>query len=422
MDPTYPLVPVVNLIAASLMLLTILITSLRQHWNTGVFMLCLWLSIWSLDQSVDTVVWSDNADNKAPVWCDISSHIRLAASVGVPACSLIITRRLCNIARLRTIDAFSKHERRIHCVQDLFVGIGLPILVMGPFYYVVQANRFQIAEDVGCGNDIIPSGLTTILVEVWPVILPLLSAVLYCPRIIWTFYRQRRDVEAFLRSNGSVDRSRYFRILAVGGLDILFTLPSGALLLLVYTAHDVGSGNYPLYPEYLHHQRAARAWAPVFLSAVEWRSNSWVRFDVYLSQWLYPILSLLIFAIFGLAEDARATYRRWFWTTVGLLGFRPPVREDMPDIKLDSPPHRRVRSLGHSISIPGSSTTGGTDLAISASSRQPYDDSEGGLADEVVQIAHESQGGGENGSVGTHIEQAREADGAGRDDGKEGIV
>lgn len=32
----------------------------------------------------------------------LATHIDIAASVGIPACSLVITRRLCQIARLRT--------------------------------------------------------------------------------------------------------------------------------------------------------------------------------------------------------------------------------------------------------------------------------------------------------------------------------
>ncbi|KAI0318776.1 hypothetical protein OF83DRAFT_1044028, partial [Amylostereum chailletii] len=53
----------------------------------------------------------------------------LAVSVGVPACSLVITHRLYNIACLKTIHAPSKRERHIQYFLDLLIGIGIPVLV-----------------------------------------------------------------------------------------------------------------------------------------------------------------------------------------------------------------------------------------------------------------------------------------------------
>ncbi|KAI0317106.1 GPCR fungal pheromone mating factor [Amylostereum chailletii] len=294
MDPTYPLVPVVSFIAASLVLLTVL-TSVRRRWNVGVLMLNMWLFLLNLIQGFETIIWSDNARNRSPVWCDISSHFELASSVGIPACSLVITRRLCTIASMRLIDAPNRREvsyifqtmsvlitlpitqRHAQCFMDFFIGIGFPILVTGPFYYVVQKYRFAVIEEIGCSSTPLSSGLTTILVTMWPVILPLLSALFYCPRIVWKFYCQRRDLDAFFRNNGSLDRTRYFRVLAVGCLDILFTLPTRALLLFLQVAQGVSLGQYPFYPgwHFTHH-----SWAPVSLPAAYWRSDFWTCFSV----------------------------------------------------------------------------------------------------------------------------------------------
>ncbi|KAI0317104.1 pheromone A receptor-domain-containing protein [Amylostereum chailletii] len=407
MDPTYPLIPVVSLIAAFLMLLTIL-TNVYQTWNAGVLMLCTWLFLSDLIEGVEAIIWSNNADNKAPVWCDISSRVSLASNVGSAACSLVITRRLFHIACLRTVDAPTRRERRVHYFLDFFIGIGLPILVGGPFYYIVQSYRFEVLEEVGCGSTVVSSGLTTILVSVWPVILPLISAMFYCPRIIWTFYRQRRDVDEFFRSNGSVDRPRYFRILAVGCLDILFVLPTGALAVLVQITQEISFGKYPFYPGwyYTHHP-----WAPVSLSAAEWHSDFWVRFDIILPQWLYPVLSILIFAIYGLRGESRATYRRGFWTAAGVLGFKLPMREDVPDMKFGTAPRRWVQSLGRSLSMPGSSMMEDVDLTISVHSTlaQPRTDARV-VANEVVEIAHEDHSRARDSLVGAPpAQQARNA-------------
>ncbi|KAI0317110.1 pheromone A receptor-domain-containing protein [Amylostereum chailletii] len=413
MDPTYPSIPVVALISALLMLLTIL-TSVRQTWNTGVLMLCTWLFFSDFIQGVEAIIWSRDAKNRAPVWCDISSHLGLAVGTAVPACSLVITRRLCDISRLRAIDAPSKRERRVQLFLDLFIGIGIPIIVMGPLYYVVQANRFQVVEQIGCGNAIVLSGMSTVLIDAWPVISPPLSAILYCPRIVWTFYRHRREVDAFLRSNGSVDRVRYFRVLAVGCLDILFTLPTGALILLLDVAQGVKDGSYSFYSGW---KTIHQDWAPVSISAAEWHVDLWFRFQLIFQEWLYLVLSILIFAIFGLTEEARATYRRWFWSAAGLFHFEPIAHESLPDMKFDRPP-RRVSSLGHSLSMLEANMIDSKDLTTSI-----WPPGEGGLADDVIEIAHEDHSRSENDSedVDTLTEQARNADEAEGDVVKEKV-
>ena len=49
---------------------------------------------------------------------------------------------------------------------------------------------------------------------------------------MWAFYRYNREVNRYLHSNDSVSRSGYLRLLAIGCIDIIFSLPSGILSLL----------------------------------------------------------------------------------------------------------------------------------------------------------------------------------------------
>lgn len=71
MDPTYPLAPIANLLGSVLVLLPVF-TKFRRSWNTGVCMLAIWVSIENFANGINTIVWSDNTDDVAPVWCDIS--------------------------------------------------------------------------------------------------------------------------------------------------------------------------------------------------------------------------------------------------------------------------------------------------------------------------------------------------------------
>ena len=54
------------------MLLLVLFTSfVRQSWNLGVAFLCFWLFFECLTEGVGAIIWSDNADVKFYIYCDI---------------------------------------------------------------------------------------------------------------------------------------------------------------------------------------------------------------------------------------------------------------------------------------------------------------------------------------------------------------
>ena len=74
-DPSYPLFPIASFLAA-MMLLLVLATSLARHtWNLGVSFLCFWFFLGNLKSAVNAIIWSDNADVKLLVYCDIGTPI-----------------------------------------------------------------------------------------------------------------------------------------------------------------------------------------------------------------------------------------------------------------------------------------------------------------------------------------------------------
>jgi hypothetical protein len=127
-DPSYPLLPTFCIICAALMLLVLTTSFIRQSWNLGVTFLCFWLFWELLTAGINAVIWSNNADIKLYVYCDISelpnfihlpstdynvclvSHLQLFTFVVKPACTLIITRRLYKIASLHAVEAPTRKE------------------------------------------------------------------------------------------------------------------------------------------------------------------------------------------------------------------------------------------------------------------------------------------------------------------------
>lgn len=70
MNPTYPLVPIANFTACALAVIPLL-HMVNRSWNTGVYVFALWLFLVSFNLALNTVIWSNDSKDKAPVWCDI---------------------------------------------------------------------------------------------------------------------------------------------------------------------------------------------------------------------------------------------------------------------------------------------------------------------------------------------------------------
>lgn len=124
-DPTYPFFSVFAFLGFILVLLP-----LPWHlkaWNSGTCFYMMWASLACLNQFVNSVIWHGNSLNSAPIWCEICtfyfSHacavdaedrttairIMMGASVGLPAASLCINRRLYHIITARAAS-ISKNE------------------------------------------------------------------------------------------------------------------------------------------------------------------------------------------------------------------------------------------------------------------------------------------------------------------------
>ncbi|KAI0033876.1 GPCR fungal pheromone mating factor, partial [Vararia minispora EC-137] len=264
--------------------------------NLGAFMLCVWIVLLDVIYGVNSILWADNIDVKAFVWCDIATHLQVFFSISKPACTLIITRRLYLATKLE-VDPPSL-DKLLDSFRDY-------ILIFAD--YIVQDYRFLIVEGQGCQDSVWPSGVEVLLLSIWPVIFPLISAVFYCPRILWTFYRHACEANRALSSHPSLSRPAYNRILALGCIDILITLPIGIVSLIQDFPLPAAYGfPFVFYPGWapIHTD-----WAPISVTAAEWNSRSfWAAWSSYFGRWANAALGLLVFAIFGFSPDARRTY------------------------------------------------------------------------------------------------------------------
>ncbi|KZV69107.1 STE3-domain-containing protein [Peniophora sp. CONT] len=323
-DPTYLLYPIACLLASAMLLLVLTTSFVRQSWNLGVTFLCFWLFLELVTFAVNAIVWSDNADVKLYVYCDIVSHLQLIVFVVKPMATVIITRRLYLIASLQSVQLPNKAARYRDLALEWTLGLIIPVLVAGPIYYVNQGARFRVLEGLGCKDAEQVSILDTMILESWTVVCPLISIVFYYPKVARTYYRQRRDIDSFLRSNSSVSRTNYIRILILASIDILLTLPIGIVNLTLDIVASLSAKTFPFYPGWtLLHAN----WDPQIISYADLQAGGPAELSLtYFAQWTSPVLAFAIFGLFGVTPEAGTSYWRIICTVGGWFGWKPIPR------------------------------------------------------------------------------------------------
>ncbi|KZV72307.1 STE3-domain-containing protein [Peniophora sp. CONT] len=325
-NPTYPLFPIASILAVVMLLLVLTSSLVRQSWNIGVTFLCFWLLLENLTLAINSIVWSDNAEVRLYVYCDIVIRVHEITYVIKPMATLLITRRLYLISSLQSVDFPSRAKRRWNSVVEWTLGLAIPLLVAGPIYYVHQIVRFEVDEGFGCSDGPIVSILELLTIEIWAVLPPLVSIVFYYPKVVRMFYRQSRDIRSFLNSNDSVSRTNYLRIIALASIDIILTFPLGVVNIVLHITSILAQPGLSL-PFYWGWDFVHSDWEPVSFTYADIRAYGAATLaQYYVSRWTSPILAFSIFGLLGLTSEARASYWRTICIVGGWFGWKPNPR------------------------------------------------------------------------------------------------
>ncbi|KAJ6470260.1 pheromone A receptor-domain-containing protein [Mycena vitilis] len=269
------------------------ITPLAWHleaWNLGTCYFMVWTALVCLNSGINSVVWAQSIENYAPVWCEISIRIILGASVGIPASSLCIVRRLYKLASA---------EQRSAALVDSLICVLFPVVWIA-MQCIVQDHRFDILEEIGCYPAIYNTLAAYFITFMWPMLLGLVSLV-YCVFAFRAFNNRRNQFDQFLVRGSSLTVSKCLRLMALAITVMLYTTPI-AVFVVYLNAPNIGPW---------------RGWAATH--AMYWRinrvpSHGWRDDDqtaalIELTRWSGPFCALMFFVYFGFAREARAYYR-----------------------------------------------------------------------------------------------------------------
>ncbi|KAF9477440.1 fungal pheromone STE3G-protein-coupled receptor [Pholiota conissans] len=312
-DQTYPIFSVFAFL--SFILVLIPLPWHFQAWNSGTCLYMIWTGVGCLNLFINSIIWHNNAIDWAPVWCDISTRIILSVGIAIPAASLCINRRLYKIASCQTAT-ISRAEKKRAIMVDLAIGLGIPLLQI-PLQFIVQGHRYDIFEDIGCYPTTVNTPAAYPLSFVWPNVIGIISAV-YCVLTLRAFMQRRAEFSKFLSYNTSLTMNRYFRLMSLATVELLFNLPISSYGLYL------NSTGRPIYPW--------TSWADIHsdwftistFPALIWQSSRIMTISLELSRWALVFCALLFFAFFGFADEARKNYRKAYLAVAKRCGFAPP--------------------------------------------------------------------------------------------------
>ncbi|KAF7353383.1 Pheromone receptor Rcb2 B44 [Mycena sanguinolenta] len=369
MASTLPLFPIFSFLGFILQLVPLYWQI--ERWNAGTLWYIFWMSLSCITQYFNSVVWAGNINNAAPAWCEITIRVAMGASVGIPAASMCISRRLYEIMRLPPTDKVSKaqvnltllvngctalsmHQHRRAIIFDSIV-CGLLPTVYILLQLAVQRHRFNILEDVGCVSDLYDSLPTYFVADSPPVLLNFGSLIFGVLALHGLVSSRASITEVFGPYNG-LTYSRFLRLIGLALATSLFLSSPSVLLNIV--ANAALAANVSGLASPFSSGTIARIPRSV------WASSSINLVAVELGRWLAPAGAFLFFAFHGFAEEAREYYKRTFgivsnafWNTLARMGYvraPPPIprtvspARDTPSLRLQviSRPMRGVSGTG----------------------------------------------------------------------------
>ncbi|KAF9441476.1 pheromone receptor [Macrolepiota fuliginosa MF-IS2] len=296
-DATYPLYPTLAFLGFILALVP-----LPWHlkaWNSGTCFYMMWASLACLNQFVNSVVWHKNAVNWAPIWCEISIRIMMGSSVGLPASSLCINRRLYYIITSSSA-AVTPNEKKRAIMIDSLICVLFPLIYIA-LQYIVQGHRFNIYEDVGCFPALFNSLPVYFISLMWPLLIGCISAV-YCTLTLYTFARRRLEFSRILASHPSITPWRYFRLMALAMTELMLTMPLAAFVIWLNATAE------PIEPWVNWADTHFRYSRVEMYPALLWRRSSIFVASMEFTRWVVPACVFIFFGFFGFAEEARKNY------------------------------------------------------------------------------------------------------------------
>ncbi|KAJ7732230.1 pheromone receptor Rcb2 B43 [Mycena maculata] len=329
--------------------------ALPWHWrarNVATLSIIFWLFAVNMIFAIDAIIWAQNVEVVALVWCDITTKMIIGSNFALPSACLCICIHLEQVSSVRVVRSTAADKKRRQ-LFEAFMCFGLPLVFMA-LHYVVQGHRFDIIEEYGCRPATYLSVAALLIVWIPPIILAL-AALVFAGLALRHFMLRRITFAAHLdASHSALTTSRYLRLMLMSVIQMVWSL-SITSYILWFTLMAV-----PLRPW--------TGWADVHsnFSRVDTYPILFVPQEVltsyYVSWWILPASTFIFVAFFAFGREAVDEYKQVF------RSFRRHVLRQNPTTSQST---KSGRGFG-GISLPSFRTTPKEPQMTSMTSFKPY--------------------------------------------------
>ncbi|KLO11589.1 fungal pheromone STE3G-protein-coupled receptor [Schizopora paradoxa] len=333
----YPITPIGCFMGVVLTLLP-LISHVRKL-GLGVWGFALWTAVGNFITFVNSIIWHNNVDIVAPVWCDISTKLQVGAGFGTIASSSVISLHLYRITNRRA-SIESRGQKRKRVVYELLLVIGFPLLLMG-LNVIVQPVRFDIVEEIGCLQTIY--SYVGYFIQYVPMFLLCMVCAILAPLTLRTFIRHRKEMDEFLSSGQGITR------MVMACLNTMLNLPATVFIILsnVVAGQDSGLNQPFISWKNVHDQAPGLSLSSIVQTpASEWSEDTQALILVKWNEWFFVVAAVVFFAVFGTFPEMRRYYHSALWYIPERLGHkrrRTSELEATSDIAFNSNPNKQQR-------------------------------------------------------------------------------
>ena len=132
---------------------------------------------------------------------------------------------------------------------------------------------------------------------------------------IYTLAKRERQFSQIISSNRNLNRGRYFRLMALAGVDVLCTIPLASYVLFRFAAMHPGAWkSWAKTHNGSHYSRIIQVPASI------WMDIPFTKFSLEAPRWMLVGCAFLFFAFFGFADEARQHYRLAFKSLATRVG------------------------------------------------------------------------------------------------------
>ncbi|KAK9894799.1 fungal pheromone STE3G-protein-coupled receptor [Cystobasidium minutum MCA 4210] len=291
-----------------------------QHGNSGPACLGFWVILTNLVTFINAMVWRNDAINRAPIWCDITSKILLAGPLGLLASNVCIARFLARVVnpRARVITA---RDRRNRAIFDYCFSFGVPVFVMAT-HIIYQPVRYAIQKTLGCMFTLTVNWPSIFLHLIWSPILALVSAI-YAVYVVVQLCQHRQSFSKMVaRTESALTTSRFLRLVLLSAAYAFFELP----LTIFLAVTNVTFNGVARYNWHEVHEGMGRG--IIFYEPLRQKAD--------FSHYAFVIAGLLVFVFFGLSQEMLAVCKNLARNITGWKCLSRPGRRGAPTVTLAS--------------------------------------------------------------------------------------